>query len=72
MCRYIMNTPLQPADRHHKVRVMFGNGMNAWIWNKFVERFGVGVVELYGSTEGTVSVGQLHPAEHIFVKTYYE
>ena len=57
MCRYIMNTPPRPTDRQHKVRVMFGAGMNPWIWSKFVERFGVGVVELYGSTEGTVSVG---------------
>ncbi|XP_054282944.1 long-chain fatty acid transport protein 1-like [Macrosteles quadrilineatus] len=61
MCRYLLASKVRPEDRQHKVRLMMGNGMQASIWKRFVERFGVqNIVELYGATEGNVNLGNLN------------
>lgn len=59
MCRYILVTPPSPADRLHRVRIVTGVGMRPRVWVKFVERFKVQVIELYGATEGNVNMGNL-------------
>lgn len=55
LCRYLMDRPLSPDDRRHRVRTMLGNGLRPTIWTAFKRRFGIdNVMELYGSSEGNV------------------
>lgn len=57
LCRYLVNQPPSDLDQAHKLRLIFGNGMRADVWEKMLQRFGVGeVLEFYGSTEGNVSL----------------
>ncbi|XP_077980055.1 long-chain fatty acid transport protein 2-like [Glandiceps talaboti] len=52
LCRFLLSAPEKPEDRMNKVRCIIGNGLQADIWNKFVQRFGITtVVELYGGTD---------------------
>lgn len=40
-------------DKQHNVRLAYGNGCRPDVWNKFRDRFGVGVIsEFFASTEG--------------------
>jgi acyl-CoA synthetase (AMP-forming)/AMP-acid ligase II len=52
--RYLLATPPSPDDKtKHKVRMAFGNGLRADVWDKFRSRFGVDTIaEFYGATEG--------------------
>ncbi len=60
-CRYLLAAPpqLDPVtgenlDKKHKVRIAFGNGLRADIWNRFKDRFGIETIaEFYAATEGT-------------------
>lgn len=62
--RYLLAAPVQrdPAtgeslDKHHKVRLAYGNGLRPDIWERFKSRFGIDTVaELYASTEGTMAL----------------
>lgn len=55
-CRYLLRQPPSVEETQHKVRIMFGNGLRAEIWENFVERFNIKQIsELYGSTEGNAS-----------------
>jgi fatty-acyl-CoA synthase len=57
LCRYLVNQPPSPLDTGHKLRLIFGNGLRADVWEKMLDRFKVGgVLEFYGSTEGNVSL----------------
>ena len=47
----IHNQPPRDDDAHNPVRVAYGAGMPAAVWERFEERFGLRVYELYGSTE---------------------
>lgn len=57
ICRYLLAQPTSADERRHRVRMLYGNGLRAEIWSEFIERFGVRIGELYGSTEGTSSLG---------------
>jgi acyl-CoA synthetase (AMP-forming)/AMP-acid ligase II len=52
--RYLLAVPPRPDDRtRHNVRLAFGNGLRADVWERFRGRFGVEtIVEFYGATEG--------------------
>jgi len=53
LCRYLMNSPVRPEERKHKVRACIGNGLRPDIYEAFQKRFGLrAVLEFYGSTEG--------------------
>ena len=53
ICRYLLAQPLSALDKEHKVRMAYGNGMRADVWEKFRQRFGVKVIsEFFASTEG--------------------
>ena len=39
LCRYIVNTPDDPAEHRHRLRLCAGNGMRPDIWTRFQERF---------------------------------
>lgn len=59
MCRYVLATKPSAADRDHRIRTVFGNGLRPQIWPQFVERFGIGnVAEFYGATEGNANIGE--------------
>eukprot|EP01062_Namystynia_karyoxenos_P062446 TRINITY_DN55327_c0_g1_i1.p1 TRINITY_DN55327_c0_g1~~TRINITY_DN55327_c0_g1_i1.p1 ORF type:complete len:669 (+),score=263.62 TRINITY_DN55327_c0_g1_i1:93-2009(+) len=53
LCRYLLNTPARPADKQHRVRVAYGNGLRPEIWDQFQRRFNIPEIgEFYGATEG--------------------
>ena len=57
LCRYLVNQPRVSLDQGHKLRLIFGNGLRADVWEQMLSRFQVGsVLEFYGSTEGNVSL----------------
>lgn len=53
---YVLQTPRQPDDADNSLRIMFGNEGSARVVNEFAERFGVTVIDAFGSTEGGVSI----------------
>ncbi|XP_076043131.1 long-chain fatty acid transport protein 1-like isoform X1 [Oratosquilla oratoria] len=57
LCRYLLTQPPRPEDKQHKVRIMFGNGVRAEIWEEFTARFNNPCInEVYGATEGIANV----------------
>lgn len=48
----IYSEPPSPKDRAHKVRLVASAGMPRELWEPFEQRFGVRVIEWYGTTEG--------------------
>ncbi len=57
LCRYLVNAPAHPADRHHRVRLCVGNGLRPDVWPVFSERFGLkAIIEFYAATEGNCSM----------------
>ncbi|MEG2313033.1 long-chain-acyl-CoA synthetase, partial [Brevundimonas sp.] len=57
LCRYLVNSPQNPDERAHKLRLAFGNGLRPDVWEEFQGRFNIGnILEFYGSTEGNVSL----------------
>jgi len=56
LCRYLLNSPPQPDERNHDLRLALGNGLRPDIWEPFCERFGIPkILEFYGATEGNVA-----------------
>ncbi|XP_028967870.1 long-chain fatty acid transport protein 4-like [Galendromus occidentalis] len=57
ICRYLHVQPPRPEDKAHSIRMMYGNGMKASLWPKFIERFNVrDIKELYGASEGNANI----------------
>lgn len=54
--QYILATPVRADDREHALRVGFGTEAGAVDARRFEERFGVRLVEGYGSSEGGAAV----------------
>jgi putative long chain acyl-CoA synthase len=53
MCRALVDSPLDPLESHHPVRMFAGSGMAADVWRRLRSRFGpVGVLECYATSEG--------------------
>lgn len=60
LCRYILETPPNAADRGHRVRVCVGNGLRPDVWRPFRDRFGLAsIIEFYAATEGNCSMFNL-------------
>ncbi|MDV8002462.1 AMP-binding protein [Rhodococcus sp. IEGM 1408] len=53
---YILATPERPDDADNPMRVVYGNEAPADVRREFARRFGVTVVDGFGSSEGGVSV----------------
>ncbi len=51
--------PPRPDDADNPVRFVVSAGMPAAIWEKFEQRFGVQVLEFYGSAEGGLAIKPL-------------
>ena len=57
LCRYLVNSPKNPLERAHRIRICCGNGLRADVWEKFQKRFAIPrILEFYASTEGNVSL----------------
>lgn len=54
MGREIVNAPPSPEERRSPLRLFAGSGMRADVWQRLRDRTGVGVLEFYASTEGTL------------------
>ena len=57
ICRFLLAQPAKPVDTQHSVRLAFGNGLRAHIWEEFKNRFQIEQIrEFYGATEGNASL----------------
>ncbi|MCB9592726.1 MAG: alpha/beta fold hydrolase [Sandaracinaceae bacterium] len=52
MCRELVDAPPNAADDNNPVRIFAGSGMRRDVWERLQQRFKVGVLEFYASTEG--------------------
>lgn len=52
----VYSEPPSPKDRAHGVRLVVSAGMPRELWGPFVERFGVQILEWYGTMEGGLAV----------------
>lgn len=50
MVRGLLTAPVSSIERNHPLRLLAGSGMRADLARDVVDRFGVGVLEFYGST----------------------
>ena len=51
MCRRLVDAPPVAGEHDNPVRLLAGSGMRRDVWRRLVARFGVGVLELYASSE---------------------
>jgi fatty-acyl-CoA synthase len=57
LCRYLVNTPCQPMETEHSLRMACGNGLRPEVWLPFQTRFKIPrILEYYASTEGNFSL----------------
>ena len=55
---YILATPQRPDDADNSLRIMYGNEAAPRDIGRFAHRFGVTVIDGFGSTEGGVAIGR--------------
>ena len=55
---YILACPERPDDADNPLRIMYGNEAAPSDIDRFAERFGVTVVDGFGSTEGGIAIGR--------------
>jgi crotonobetaine/carnitine-CoA ligase len=63
MVSILMARPYEPAEREHHVRIALAPATPARMFDGFRERFGVQLVEGYGSTETNCPIAAEDPAE---------
>jgi carnitine-CoA ligase len=63
MISILMARPSEPVEREHHVRVALAPATPARLFDRFRERFGVQLVEGYGSTETNCAIAAPTPAE---------
>ncbi len=57
LCRYLLNSPQQPGETEHSLRIACGNGLRPEVWVPFQSRFKIPrILEYYASTEGNFSL----------------
>jgi fatty-acyl-CoA synthase len=57
LCRYLVNTPHQPLETEHRLRIVCGNGLRPEVWAAFQSRFKIPrILEYYAATEGNFSL----------------
>ena len=57
LCRYLVNSPLNPNEARHRLRLACGNGLRPDLWDQFKNRFHIPLIlEFYGATEGNVNI----------------
>jgi len=78
LCRYLLNTPSDPEETRHRLRLACGNGLRPDIWNDFQTRFRIPLIlEFYAATEGNVVLfnfdgkpGALGRAPRLFARRF--
>jgi crotonobetaine/carnitine-CoA ligase len=63
MVTILMSRPVEPVEREHHVRIALAPATPARIFDRFRERFGVQLIEGYGSTETNCPIAADDPAE---------
>ncbi len=63
MVTILMTRPYEPVEREHHVRIALAPATPARIFDRFRERFGVQLVEGYGSTETNCPIAAEDPAQ---------
>ncbi|MBV9859959.1 MAG: long-chain-acyl-CoA synthetase [Alphaproteobacteria bacterium] len=57
LCRYLVNSPPDPRDAEHRLRLCCGNGLRKDVWETFQSRFRIPhILEFYAATEGNFSL----------------
>jgi fatty-acyl-CoA synthase len=57
LCRYLVNSPANPNETRHTLRLACGNGLRPDIWEEFQSRFKIPrILEFYAATEGNVTM----------------
>jgi fatty-acyl-CoA synthase len=57
LCRYLVNSPPQPRETQHRIRLCCGNGLRAEVWTALQRRFRIPrVLEFYAATEGSFAL----------------
>ena len=57
LCRYLVNSPHQPLETEHRLRLCCGNGLRPDVWQVFKARFEIPqILEFYAATEGNLSL----------------
>lgn len=57
LCRYLVNSPREPWETEHRIRLCCGNGLAPDVWDAFKRRFRIPrILEFYASTEGNFSL----------------
>jgi fatty-acyl-CoA synthase len=57
LCRYLLNSPPNPNETKHRIRVCCGNGLRPDVWPEFQKRFRIPhILEFYAATEGNVAI----------------
>jgi fatty-acyl-CoA synthase len=57
LCRYLQNSPPEPRETEHALRIACGNGLRPEVWEPFQARFKIPrILEYYASTEGNFSL----------------
>lgn len=52
LCRYLVNAPVHPLERKHRLSEAWGNGMRPDVWERFRTRFNIPVIhELYAASK---------------------
>lgn len=64
MAAILLSRPEAPEDRQHAVRVALGGGVPERFHGTFLERFGVPLVDGYGSTETNFVFASPIPSDH--------
>ena len=60
LCRYLKDAAAEEADALLNIRIAFGNGLRADVWEGFRRRYGIRhVVEFYAATESNIATFSL-------------
>ena len=71
-CRYLLSAPPQidpetgeDLDKKHSIRIAFGNGLRADVFERFRDRFGIDTIaEFYAQTEGFLGLFNLTTSDY--------
>jgi fatty-acyl-CoA synthase len=55
---YLLTAPEQPDDAENPLRIAFGNEGSPQVIDEFARRFGLEVVDAFGSTEGAIALNR--------------
>jgi fatty-acyl-CoA synthase len=57
LCRYLVNSEINPNEQKHRIRLACGNGLRPDVWDSFKSRFRIPqILEFYAATEGNFSL----------------